>query len=360
MPAAPAKKPEVEAYKNDALKMLNPKRPDSTGKVKPKDVHFPKHTQARQDTDSGEVVDTNRVKDFAEKMRNKVEFPPIKIITVTDMPGMIDKEVDVCWDGFHTGLGALEAGLTEIPAHKWKGTWAQALAAAAVLANQEHENNGKPKSFKDKLRSLHMYVKGLSWAGVGKKDYPSNRQLALMFGISHTAVGDEDPCERRKTDTKPKEQKLKEKKDQRQNGVQSGQAHMGTLPPEGHKRFEVIRRATQEAQGTFTAETVAGALEEFKKKTPGAVLTDFTVRELTTTPPKPGTEKSVGFDWQRMEADVGGVVRGWEAAGDIFDLKKTGEWKRAQAAMNTFLEVMKATKTQTATAKKPKEETAKA
>lgn len=357
MPTATAKKPEVDKYENDAIKLVNLKKPDfPESKEKVKDLVFHKNTQVRDDTDAGQVVDVKRAESFAEKMKAGEKFPAVKYMLVEDMPGHKGTPVKVLWDGFHTHAGAEIAKLDTIPAVGWKGTWAQALAAAALLANVEHENSGKPKSYKDKVRSAWIIVKGLEAAGVPKKEWPKSRQLAAMVGVSHTAINDENILGNKREGSKTKEEKLEEKKQARQNGaatVAAGAAHLNG-PTTPIKRFEVFRRAGNESVGVFEAETAAGALEQLKKKNPGAQLTDFVTKELTTEKPKAGA--AVGFDWARFDADFGGVVRGLDAMGDIYNIANRTEFKTARSNLNQFLEIVKGLKSEVT---KKKDEPAK-
>lgn len=354
------KKPDADAYTNDMLVMVNPLKPDMKIKINPKDVELPRATQARVDTDSGYTVEMERAKSFAQKMEAGEVFPPVKLMLVEDMPGSKGKPVHVAWDGHHTVAGAEIAKVKEIDAFVWKGTWAQALAAAATLANVEHENNGKPKSFKDKKHSLHVYVKSLELAGVTKSKLPSNRQLAAMFGISHTAVGDEDPCGRRAEGSKTGEEKKEEKKLQRvaakgADVVAAGKAHLegsNGKPAAGMPTYDVLRKATQEKVGTYQAETPAKALETYKEKHPGAQLSDYVTREVKADPKAGSEAPKIGFDWQKMEADLGSVVRGFDAAGELFGFKGRPEFKTGRSNLNAFADILKALRKE-ATAKKP-------
>lgn len=367
----------VVPYTNEALPDLNPKKPLDARKVKIKEVITPKETQSRKDTDPGLNVTEFRCQKYAEAMKGGAKFPPIKLIEVTDMPGHRDEAVLVVWDGHHT-VGAAEiAKIDVLDALVWKGTWAQALAAASTLANVEHDGNGKPRDRADLVRGMHMYVKALLAAGIARKDLPSNRQLAIKFQISHTNVNDEDPCGRRQEGTKTPEQKKAEKKalrDAAKNGtangvVAAGAAHLGTLAGPAEKRYEVVRRATGEIAGTYAGENAIKALEQFKAKTPGAVLTDFMTRELVVAPPKSGSAKGLSFDWGRIEDTIGHLARGLDGAGDMFNLKKRPEWKTAFANLNSILEIVKGLRAETkakaieeakkAEAKKPEAKKAK-
>lgn len=348
--ATKTKPTDVEAYQNDALKLINLKKPDFTGKEKVKDLVHHKNTQVRDDTDAGQVVDVKRAEQFAAKMAAGEKFPAVKYMLVEDMPGHKGEPVKLLWDGLHTHAGAEMAKVESIDAIGWKGTWAQALAAAALLANVEHENSGKPKSYKDKIRSAWIIVKGLEAADVPKKEWPNSRQLGAMVGVSHTAINNEEILKNKRAGSKTKAEIEAEKKQQRELAaaakaaggvVAAGAAHLGNGSASSIKQFEVVRRATNEVVGTFESETAAGALERLGKKNPGAKLTDYFTRELTPAP-KPGSEKTIGFDWQRMDQDFGALARGMDALGEMFDLKKRTEWKTALANLNQFGTLLKA------------------
>lgn len=349
---------DVEDYVSDKLPDLNPAKPDEKKKLKVKEIEAPKASQARVDTDPGYNVDVHRAESFAEKMKAGEKFPPVKVCLVEDMPGKKGTPVHVLWDGHHTHAGAEIAKIAEVDALIWKGTWAQCLAAAASFANSEHENAGKPKSFKDRIRSCILYVKGLAEVGVTKRELPSNRQLAKRFAVSHTAVGDADPCDRRQEGTKTPEQKKEEKANVRANGaaaVAAGAAHLNGTPAQvATKRFEVVKRDDQTVAGTFEAETPAKALEAFKTAKPDVNLVEYVTKELVTTPPKSGSVATIGFDWARMESDLGSLARGLDGMGDIYKCKDSAEWKNARANLNSFATILKGLRKEL-TAKKPVE-----
>jgi uncharacterized ParB-like nuclease family protein len=340
---------------------IDPAKPDHKAKLDPKKIILSPDAQARDDTDKTKLVDTHRAEDFAEKMKAGEKFPPVKVMLVEDHPDHKGKPVYVAFDGFHTVAGAEIAKLKELDALVWKGSVMQAVAAAATVANREHENNGKPLSYDDKIRSLMLYAKALKKGGVEPKLWPSNRQAAVMFGVSHTAVGDEDPFGRRREGTKDKETKLAEKKVKRVAGkgtVEAGREH---LEGKGGKVFEVVQKTTGQVAATYDADTPAKALEQFKAEKPEANLVEYVAREGK---PKGGTPTKFGFDWSSVTAALGQLARGLDAAGDLHDLKRKPEYKLAVQQVSSISGIVEGWRKETAKAKagengKPKEEAAK-
>lgn len=293
--------------------------------------------QSRVDVDHGYDVDTKRAETFAEKMKAGAKFPPIKVVECTDAPGEAGKTVYVVWDGHHTNAAHEINRSKTVNALVWKGTFAQAVAAAASEANKEHENNGKPKSYRDKIRSLTMYADALKRAQVPKSQWPSNRQAAAMFGVSHTAVGDEDPFERRAADSQTPDQKKAKKKAERAAAAPAP-APAGTAPaPAGDAPlYEIVQKTTAQPVATIAADGPAQALEKFKEQKPHEELKNFVAREKVTDAPKAGAPKAVGFDWEKIKSDLGSAVRGLEAAKDLYDLKGHDQYKDAMARLNNL------------------------
>jgi hypothetical protein len=339
MTTAVAKKPTAADYKNPLA--INVHKPAEQKKVKVKLVQFPRDTQVRDDNTPGHVVDVHRAEEMADALRAGKKLPPVKLMTVSDMPGHKDEPMYVMWDGFHTHAAHELAKLHEIDALIWHGTWAQALAAAATYANAEHATNGKPKSYKDKIRSLHIYAKALEKGGVPKKEWPSNREAAVMFGVSHTAVGDEDPFGRRQEGAKTREQKLEEKKRQRQLAASGSPVGQGDSPVKAPTpKYEVVQKSTGAVVATVEAETPAKALEAYKSKKPEANLVEYVTREVKPDA-KAGSETVVKFDWSGMDNSLGYVIRGTDAMGDLFEgAKKDPALKVLKDALNNAATMM--------------------
>lgn len=240
--------------------------------LKVKEVHVFKKLQARDDTDSGSVVDEGRCQLFALAMDKGAKFPAIKVMRVLDAPGRKNEETDVCWDGMHTLRGKEIAKQPEVDAEVWVGTFAQAQYLAATRANREHETNGKPLSSRDKIHAVKILAAAYKDSDIPKKDWPSNRNAADIVGCSRQLVNDMDPFERGgKGDVR--ELKAAKKRAERKNG--------------------------DPADGGEGGAAAAAA-------------------------PKPG--QPVGFDWAGMDNHMGYLIRGTDGMGDIFNIKGTPEY----------------------------------
>lgn len=303
-------------------------------------VFHDRKLQVRSDCDAGYDVDTHRTEQFAAALKSGAKFPPIKVIECDDAPGCKGEVVRVMFDGYHT-FGAHEMNkAATINALVWKGKYAQALAAAATVANVEHANNGKPLSYKDKIRALHVYASALKAAGVPAKEWPSNRAAAAKFGVSHTAVGDEDPFERRREDSKTAEQKKAEKRAEREK-AKAADAGPVNAPPAAPaaKRYEIVQKTTAQIVDTIEAGGAEKALAAFKEKKPHVELKEFVAREAPA--PKNGSVK-VQFDFAKMDSDIGSVVRGIDGMADVFGLKDAAVHKNAVKAAENLIAALSA------------------
>lgn len=310
-------------------------------RLKTKQVTRDRRLQTRTDTDSGSEIDEYRCERFAHAMTPKEQggagekFPPVKVMLVKDMPGHKDEEVYLLWDGFHTHRGAEIARLAEIDALVWEGTWHQALTAAATVANREHEKNGKPLSSKDKIHAVAILARAFKESELPKKEWPSNRQLAEMCGCSRQLVNEMDPFDRGHGDTR--ELTAAKKRGERAEAKKAAQ-------PPVQKVFEVVQQSTGQVLADYNADTPVEALLKYKNRHNLEDLKGLTTREKAVKDhdePKPGSPKPSGFDWAGMDSHLGYLIRGLDGLGDIYDLKKTPEYKTAFGAIDTFAKTFK-------------------
>lgn len=321
------KKTEKTAYVNPLA--LSGKPYKETPLVK--DVLRIRALQARVDVDSGSEVDVGRAEGFADKMRAGEKFPPIKLMAVEDAPGHKGTEVMVCWDGMHTHFAAEIAKLKDIDALVWKGTWAQALMAAATVANREHDKNGRPLSTKDKQHSLDLLVRSFKESDVPKKDWPSNRKLAEMTGLSHQYINDTDPFEKGKGDQRGV--KNIKKRIDREKLKETPVLDPVTNSPVTEL---VVRKDTGAVIASYHADTPAKALDRFKIEYPHVPMSDVVTKAVETTSVKAGSEKPSGFDWAGMDERMGYLIRGLDGLASLHDLKKTPGYQLAFNGIDQF------------------------
>lgn len=362
--AAKPKKGKDEAPANPFALVGKPKNET----LPTKDVLVFKTLQARKDCDEGQVVDVDRATGFAEKMKAGVKFPRIKCMEVSDAPGHKDEPVVVCWDGMHTHAGCELAKIETIDCAVWVGTWAMALSAAATVANREHDDKGKVLSTKEKVASVAILAKAFR-DGKPKSEWPSNRALATLIGVSHQHVNNMDPFDRSPAgDTRGQKNAVKKADRAIANAegpavVRPGQivVPVNQLDPVSKlpANFEIVKRTTGQADAKYHAKDKDEAIKRFQVDHPTWVLTEYVCREYTpdaasvadrmvafglmsgnpnaTTAPAPGSvAKPPGFDWSTMQANLGYVTRGHDAMGDLFNLKADAEYKKAFAHLDLF------------------------
>ena len=253
-----------------------------------KDIQTYRDLQIRRDVDTGEVVDETRAQEFAEAMKAGDEFPPIKVMRIPDPKKEGVTHLDV-WDGMHTLRGAVLAKKKTIKCIVWDGSPEQALYAAATLANREHSKNGKPLSNKDKIQAATVAAKAYKTSQIAPKEWPSNRQLAELVGVSHAFVNDLDPFGRRK-DGRTHEDRKAEKRAKEQQADDEGEE-------EGEE------------------DTEEGASPRLKNV----------------------------FDWKEQDRCLGFVIRSIDAMGDTFDLRRQDPagYKTAVDACKTLAEQLR-------------------
>lgn len=362
---APKAKKAKEKAQDDPLAFVGKPKEET---LKVKDVLVFKALQLRKDCDEGQVVDVDRATSFAAKMKEGAKFPRIKVVRVTDAPGHKDKEVLVCWDGIHTHAACEIAKIGDIECLVWTGTWAQARYAADALANKEHDENGKPFSTKEKIAAV-MDLAKVYMDNLPKSQWPSNRQLAEKRNVSHQHVNNLDPFGRSGVSH---EQKKALKKADRAITNGHAPAATGTLAQTGTvlvpnnqldpktgdaANFEIVQRTTGQPVAKYHAKDKEAAIKRFQADAPNKPLTDYVCREFTPDPaslaaqvnpaklPEPGTAaKPPGFDWATMQANLGYVIRGHDAMGDLFALKADAEYKKAFAHLDLFTKWLDDTK----------------
>ncbi len=346
-------------------------KPDEKKKVKTKEIPETRALQVRVNLDTGHEIELNRVELMRKSIQENVAakrkpmdgFDPVKLMLVEDMPGHKGEPTYVAFDGKHTQAAAELEKIPELDALIWKGTFAQAMAAAATLANREHDRNGAPLTFKDRINAAWKFRKALEESETPKKEWPSARDASELFGISRTYINDENIFETRKEGSKSGGVKKAEKKAKRKNGtgngvVEAGKAHLEG-GKDGQKHFEIREKDGGKPVAWYKADTPAKALEAFKeeaktKDKKDVKLTDYITREYDPAP-KPGSEKTaIAFDWNKVETDFGSVVRGFDGAADLFGFKDRAEFKNGRANLSQFIMIFGALKKEFS-GKKPKQ-----
>lgn len=319
---------------------LNGKGKPETLKVK--DLLRTKGVQARVDVDrvnteegTDGTVDEARAEQFAAAMKAGDVFPPVKVVRVAP-DEKNKKERLFLFDGLHTHRGAEIARIGEIKCVVWDGTPAQALAAAATVANREHEKNGKPLSNKDKNHSVMMAAKAFEKSDIPKKDWPSNRELAEVVGVSHQMVNNLDPFKRAKprgeADPTPPPPPAESTLgiDPSPNGPAK---HIGGtlyLDPVSKKAcsWEVVRMATDEVVARYSEPTATKALDRYVAENAGVKRDHYEGRAIEDAPDpkaKNGSAVNKAFDWAGMESHMGYLVRGHATMGETFALANHAE-----------------------------------
>lgn len=120
-----------------------------------------------------EEVDRETAEEYGRLMAEGVTFPAVQLYDVNGGLYLVD--------GWHRLLGAELAQLDDIEATITIGTRREALAAA-LKANADH---GLPRSNADKRRAILAALRDEEWCRL------SNRELAKLCGVSHTAVNNE-------------------------------------------------------------------------------------------------------------------------------------------------------------------------
>lgn len=126
------------------------------------------HTQVRA------TLDQTVIDEYAEAMRNGVEFPPITVF----FDGFAEYWIA---DGWHRYRAAADNGAKEIRAEVAEGTERDALWHAVTQANRAH---GVRRTNADKRRTVEILLRDPEWSQY------SDRKLAREAGVSHTMVAE--------------------------------------------------------------------------------------------------------------------------------------------------------------------------
>ncbi len=223
----------------------------------------------------------------------------------------------------------------------WKGTWAQAMNAAATVANREHENNGRALSTKDKCHSVAILARAFKESGLPKKEWPSYRSIAIIIGCSHQHVNNMDPFEKSGSDNETVKAKKRLKGQAAKasaNGTPATPAIQLEMDPVAQKPVNqaIIQKTTGQTVAKYCADSPAKALDRYKIEHPHCTIADFITREIEGAPAPVGSEKKPGFDWAGMDGHLGYMIRGMDGMADMFDLKKTPEYKLAFDGLDAF------------------------
>lgn len=131
-------------------------------------------------------INQDKVAEYADKMRDGGEFPPIK--------ATFDGTVYWLYDGFHRYFAAQAAGFVTIQVDYKPGTMEDAQDLA-LSANNVH---GLPRTTEDKRKSVET---ALSYERHAQK---SDREIAKLCDVSHTFVASVRNPEVKKQQTKNK------------------------------------------------------------------------------------------------------------------------------------------------------------
>jgi hypothetical protein len=124
------------------------------------------------DTQPREELDQEMVAEYAELMRDGVQFPPV----VTFFDGSNYWLVD----GFHRYFATKSNGMVSIESEVKEGTQRDAQLQSMTANSKQH---GKPATSKDKRRSVLRMLKDAEWGTW------SNAKIAEWIGVSHVTVG---------------------------------------------------------------------------------------------------------------------------------------------------------------------------
>ena len=332
--------------------------------LKVKDVHRVKDFQARtdntaKDEDKGYdgTVDEGRAQSFADKMKAGEKFPPIKVIRFTKGDGDKAEVNYAVWDGSHTHRGAELAKLPTIDCLVYDGTAEQAMYMAGMVANLEHESAGRAQSSKDKVNGVKLAAKAYINAGVPKGEWPSNRKLAEMRGVSHELVNRIDPFGRSDRD---REEENKAKREAAALGKAALNGHAaanGAAPAAGVGagvqvldpvtkspcNFEIKARKDGKVVAQYHAANPEKAFERFTTEHKDKTAADHMAVPIAKADKPTATP---GFDWAGVDSSLSFFVRGFEAMAEKFGLAKTPEFKAAKeklaGAAKYFLDTRKA------------------
>ena len=119
---------------------------------------------------------------LAEAVNSGEKLERITVWVVADPPGLPPGEYSFVTDGRHSIKAYQAAGRATIPATVYRGSWADALSAAA---NSNKGKRGKPLTLGDKGRSIEMM---LAAHGDGTDEPWSDQRIADWLGVGRTYV----------------------------------------------------------------------------------------------------------------------------------------------------------------------------
>lgn len=135
-------------------------------------------------------VDEGRVQQLRAVVRDdKKKLPRMRAYEITEEGHRYNGKF-VCVGGFHRGKAHQDEGVSEAYFEVRKGTWADAVRAAAV-ENIEHDTAGRYRTNEDKRKGILMYC--ATFEGMPKSRLPKYREIARLLAVSHTFVADMDP-----------------------------------------------------------------------------------------------------------------------------------------------------------------------
>ena len=127
-------------------------------------VRIDGHTQYR------DLVDQNTVREYAERMRDEAEFPPVKCT--------FDGAHYWLWDGFHRYFATQDAGFRDIRVEFTHGT----LEVAQDFALGANGRHGLPRNSATKRKQVEAAL------SMDRHAQKSDREIARLCDVSHTFV----------------------------------------------------------------------------------------------------------------------------------------------------------------------------
>lgn len=127
-------------------------------------VRIDGHTQYR------DLVDQNTVREYAERMRDEAEFPPVKCT--------FDGAHYWLWDGFHRYFATQDAGFRDIRVEFTHGT----LEVAQDFALGANGRHGLPRNSATKRKQVEAAL------SMDRHAQKSDREIARLCDVSHGEV----------------------------------------------------------------------------------------------------------------------------------------------------------------------------
>lgn len=134
-------------------------------------------------------LDVSRCQQMASVLKNGGTLPKMRAYEIVDEKHKHHGKT-LLVGGFHRNEGHNIAEIKEAVYDVWRGTFPDAVRAAA-RENVEHDTAGRYRSNDDKKKAVMMYC--YSYANVPKTQLPSYRDIAKECGVSHEFVNQIDP-----------------------------------------------------------------------------------------------------------------------------------------------------------------------